>query len=133
MTFGPSLIRLLYDPRYYEAGWMLGVLAATLATMPFRLAVQAFLALGMPKIQSNVILVRLVSLYVLAPLGFYFFGLEGALAMIVFSQFSYLPIIIFYSVKHNLFDLRKELYFLVWVPIGLLAGKVSALLIGHLL
>jgi hypothetical protein len=91
------------------------------------------LALGMPKIQSNVILVRLVSLYVLAPLGFYFFGLEGALAMIVFSQFSYLPIIIFYSVKHDLFDLRKELYFLVWVPIGLLAGNVSALLIGHLL
>ncbi|MEH2628580.1 O-antigen/teichoic acid export membrane protein [Bradyrhizobium sp. AZCC 1719] len=133
MTFGPSLIRLLYDPRYYEAGWMLGILAAILATMPFRLAVQAFLALGMPKIQSNVILVRLVSLYVLAPLGFYFFGLGGALAMIVFSQFSYVPIIVFYSLKHGLFDFSKELYFLVWVPIGLLAGKVFALLAGHFL
>ncbi|WP_065755359.1 oligosaccharide flippase family protein [Bradyrhizobium paxllaeri] len=133
MTFGPSLIQLLYDPRYHEAGWMLGILAATLATMPFRLAVQAFLALGMPKIQSNVILVRLVSLYVLAPLGFYFFGLDGALIMIVFSHFSYLPIIIFYSLKHGLFDFRKELYFLVWVPIGLLAGKISALLVGHFL
>ncbi|WP_283807186.1 oligosaccharide flippase family protein [Bradyrhizobium lablabi] len=131
MTFGPSLIRLLYDPRYHEAGWMLAILAATLATMPFRLAVQAFLALGMPRIQSNVILVRLASLYVLAPLGFYFFGLDGALAMIVFSQFAYLPIIIFYSLKHDLFDLRKELYFLVWIPIGLLAGKISALIIGY--
>lgn len=130
MTFGQSLIRLLYDPRYEDAGWMFQILAAILLTIPFRLAIQTFLALGMPKIQSNVILVRLVSLFALTPLGFNFWGLQGALAGIVLSQFSYLPLIIFYNVKYGLFDFRKELYLLVSLPMGLAAGKLAALFVG---
>jgi O-antigen/teichoic acid export membrane protein len=131
MTFGQSLINLLYDSRYTDAGWMLEVLAATLLTVPFRLAIQSFLALGMPKLQSHIMIVRAVSLFGLTPLGFYLFGLEGSLMAIVFSHFSSLPIIIFYSLKYHLFDSSKELCLLAIVPIGLVTGKMLAFIMGY--
>jgi hypothetical protein len=110
---------------------MLQILAAILLTVPFRLATQSFLALGMPRLQSDVILVRLVSLFALTPLGFHFFGLKGALAAIAFSHFSYLPIIVYYNLKYHLFDIRTELYLLAIVPVGLSVGKICALLVDY--
>ena len=125
MTFGGSFINLLYDSRYQPAGWMLEMLAATLIAIPFRLTTQSFLALGMPKLQSKVLIVRLVALFSATPIGFSFFGPEGALVGIVFSQFSAIPMIALYNIRHKLFDLRSELYLLAFVPLGLGAGKMA--------
>jgi O-antigen/teichoic acid export membrane protein len=126
MSFGHSLINLLYDRRYEDAGWMLEVLAVSLMTVPFRLSTQSFLALGLPKLQSNIVIVRMCSLFVLTPIGYHYFGFGGGLASIVFSHFSYLPMIIFYNIRNQLFDLSKELYLLLWVPLGLAIGKIFA-------
>ena len=132
MAFGQTLINLLYDNRYQASGYILEIIAAILLTAPFRLATQSFLALGMPRLQSDVILVRLISLVVLTPIGFHFAGLTGALAGIVFSHFSYVPIIILYNVRHNLFDLRKEMLLSVLAPIGLAVGALLSTVVGHL-
>jgi O-antigen/teichoic acid export membrane protein len=132
MAFGQALIGLLYDGRYEAAGHILAIIAATLLTAPFRLATQSFLALGMPKLQSDVVLVRLISLIVFTPIGFHLAGLTGALAGIVFSHFSYVPIIISYNVKHKLFDLRKEILFSVLAPIGYAVGILLSTVVGHL-
>ena len=94
MTSGDSLVHFLYDPRYAEAGWMLEILAVALLTVPFRLATQSFLALGRPQLFSTVIAIRLAVLFVATPIGFYYFGIPGALWGIVSSQFAYLPAII---------------------------------------
>ena len=59
MVSGQSIINLLYDRRYEQSGWILEILAAVLLTVPFRLATQTFLALGKPKLQSNIVLARL--------------------------------------------------------------------------
>jgi O-antigen/teichoic acid export membrane protein len=131
MTFGGSLINHLYDARYEAAGWILQLLAAILITVPFRLATQSFLALGMPKLQSNVVILRLVVLFSATPIGFYCFGLEGAVLGIVLSHFSVIPLIALYNVRHKLFDLRKELYLLVFLPLGAGAGKVAAVALMH--
>ena len=53
MTSGVSLVHLLYDRRYEQAGWMLEILAVALLTVPFRLATQSFLALGRPHLLIN--------------------------------------------------------------------------------
>src|SRR5260370_6039851 len=113
IDFGQSLIVVFYDQRYAASGWMLEILAAILVTVPFRLATESFLALGVPKLQSKVIVLRLVSLLILTPAGFYLLGLEGALWGIVLSHFSYIPMIVNYNLKHNLFDLRKEAFLLI--------------------
>jgi O-antigen/teichoic acid export membrane protein len=132
MTFGQCLIDLLYDNRYAAAGWMLEVLAAVLLTVPFRLATQSFLALGMPKLQSYVIIFRLISLFTFTPLGFHFFGATGAVVAIALSHFCYLPIIAIYNFKHGLFDVWRELSMLVVFPIGLAVGEISMFAIGNL-
>jgi O-antigen/teichoic acid export membrane protein len=131
ITSGASFVHLLYDPRYEQAGWMLEVLAVALLTIPFRLATQSFLALGLPHLLSTVIAIRLVTLLVATPIGFYSLGILGALWGIVLSQFSYLPTIILYNVRHKIFDLRTEVYLLPIVPVGMLVGRLVAAMIGH--
>jgi O-antigen/teichoic acid export membrane protein len=127
MTSGQALINLLYDQRYADAGWMLEVLSATLLTVPFRLAGLSLLALGKPRLQSYALLVRLSLMLVCIPMGFRWYDIEGALAGYLISQFASIPIFIFYNFKYHLLDLRKELYFLVILPVGLLTGKLAAL------
>lgn len=132
IAFGQKLISLLYDHRYYDAGWILQISALILLTVPFRLATQSFLAMGIPRLQSDVIMVRLISLLFATLIGFQLFGFEGALWGIVFSHFSYIPLILYYNIRHNLFDLRIELCLLIAVPVGLGAGKLCSLMVDHL-
>src|SRR5262249_13558108 len=87
MASGQTLINFLYDPRYHDAGWMLQILAAALATTPFRLSTQFYMVFGIPRIYSHVLTLRLVALFVFTPVGFLLFGVVGALWGIVLSYF----------------------------------------------
>jgi O-antigen/teichoic acid export membrane protein len=126
---GQSIITLLYDKRYEQSGWMLQVLAVALATVPFRLGTQTFMALGRPKLQSNIVLVRLILLFLLVPLLFHFYGFSGAICAVVVSQFSSVPFTVFYNIRNGVFNLYKELLYLAWVPAGFAAGKLLAFVI----
>ena len=128
---GQTLIDILYDYRYSEAGAMLQILAVALLTIPSRLATECFTALGMPRLLSNIIATRMVALFVLMPAGLHFFDLHGALWGIVLSSFCTIPFIVFYMVKHRLFDWRMELILLPAIPIGMGAGKVFNLMLGY--
>ncbi len=130
MMSGQALIDLLYDLRYAQAGWMLQVLAVAFLSIPLRTVTQCFMALGMPRLFSNIIVVRLAALIIAMPLGFRFFGLPGAVWGIALSQLSYIPSLIFNSIKHSLFDLRRELLPLPMVFIGMGLGKLFAAVMG---
>ena len=131
MISGHTLIGLLYDRRYQEAGWMLEVLSIALIAIPFRVAQLCYLALGLPKLYTLPIAIRVVVLFVLAPIGFYFFGLSGALVGVVGGYLSSIPVILVYNVRHNLFDLRKELLMLTAVPGGMLLAESFNLAAKH--
>jgi O-antigen/teichoic acid export membrane protein len=131
MFSGQSLIGLLYDHRYEQAGWMLEVLATALLTTPFNLAVMCLLALGLPALFAQAIGIRAVSLLLLVPLGFHFFGLQGALWAIVASYYLYLPVIIHYRIKYSLFDLSKELLILPAWFAGVLLAIAFNLAVGQ--
>jgi len=126
MTSGQSLIGLLYDARYAQAGWMLEILATTILIFPLQMAIQSFVALGMPKLQAIILAVRLFFLCISVPVGFHFFGLAGALWASVTSQFLCVPITIFYSARYGLFDVRQELLLLPIVFVGAGIGKMLA-------
>ena len=79
MASGATLIWLLYDSRYHDAGWMLQILAAALLAAPFRLAVQYFLALGMPKIHTYLLLLQVAALFLFIPAGYLSFRPAGRL------------------------------------------------------
>jgi hypothetical protein len=124
MTFGSSLINHLYDARYQAEGWILQFLAAVLITVPFRLAPQSFLVLGMPKLQSNVVILRLVVLFSATPIGFYFFGLEDSVLGIVLSHFSCIT-----SATSYLISARNCISWSSYPGAG--AGKVATVALMH--
>jgi O-antigen/teichoic acid export membrane protein len=126
MFSGQSLIALLYDRRYEQAGWMLEILATALLITPFHLAINSLLALGLPRIFTQIIAVRGVVLFILVPLGFHLFGLSGALWALVASYSATLPVTLYYQIKCGFFDLWKTLLpVLAWVPGVLLAELLN--------
>ncbi len=131
MASGQTLVGLLYDQRYAEAGWMLQLLASALLTLPFRLAGHCFLALGKSKLLTHTIFIQLITLYLFTPLGFKFLGLPGALIGIVLSYYSALPTTIYYMIKHNIFDLRRELLVVPAIIVGLLFAQMINLMARH--
>jgi O-antigen/teichoic acid export membrane protein len=124
MLSGEALVAALYDARYWQAGWMLEVLALALVTIPFRVATQCFLVLGEPKVLSQISIMRLVAIGLLTPVGFHFFGLSGALSAIVLSYFAGLPATIAFLIRHRLFDARREIALLPAFLVGLAAGEM---------
>jgi O-antigen/teichoic acid export membrane protein len=131
MVTGQALIELLYDRRYSQGGWMLQILAVALLTVPFRVATQCFMVLGVPRLLSLVGAIRLIALFLLTPIGFHFFGLPGALWGIVLSHFSWMPTTFFFKVQYKLFDLRMELLLLPVMLVGMGVGTVFNHFIGH--
>jgi O-antigen/teichoic acid export membrane protein len=129
LVAAPRIISLLYDPRYAEAGWVLQLLALTLITVPFRVATECFLAIGMPQLLSTSIGIRLVTLFLTFPIASHYFGFQGAVWAIVLSHFSWVPLQLIYKVLYGLFDLRRELAALTFILVGAVSGKVIVLLL----
>ena len=131
MASGNTLIDLLYDPRYHDAGWMLQIISVVLLVVPFRLATQCFLVFGAPQIYSHVQGIRLIGLLLFMPAGFYLFGLPGALWGNVLSVFMSAPLIVVHMRKYGLLDLRRELLALPLVVPGLIAGELFTVAVRH--
>jgi O-antigen/teichoic acid export membrane protein len=128
MVSGNALTGFLYDPRYAQAGWILELLAIVLMVTPFSIAIQSYLALGMPQLQSRILGVRLIAMYVAVPLGFNLYGLTGALWGIIISQFAGVPMFIRYNLRYGLLDMRREV-----APLSAgLAGGVAGMLLSLL-
>ena len=130
MFSGQSLIGLLYDRRYEQAGWMLEILATALLITPFHLAIDCLLALGLPRIFTQIIAVRGVALFILVPLGFHLFGLPGALWALVASYSATLPVTLYYQIKYGFFDLWKTLLPMLALAPGVLLAECLNFAIG---
>ena len=123
-TSGQTIIHLLYDSRYEDAGWMLNVLALSLIALRYNLADQSYLALGKPKLMTMLTLTRTVALFVFLPVAYNQFGLHGAIWAIVISYFSSFPMAIYYKKTHQLLDIKKELITLPMILVGMLCGFI---------
>ncbi len=72
---GPTLVRFLYDPRYQEAGWMLQFLAVGVWFQSLEVLECSILwTQGETRAPTLSNLAKVVALFVLVPLGSYFFG-----------------------------------------------------------
>jgi O-antigen/teichoic acid export membrane protein len=120
---GHTIVALLYDVRYQQAGWILEILAVALLPLPLRIATQCFLALGAARVYFYLQAIRIVTLFLAVPAGFYLWGFKGALWGIVLSYFSSIPQTIFLAARRGLFDLRRELFALFAFIPGLISGE----------
>lgn len=127
---GAALVARMYDHRYVEAGWMLQTLAPCLLAVPFQVSSQSFVAVGNSKALSHLAAVRFVALFTLLPLGFYLYGLQGALWGIVLSRLSNVPPTFYYKAKHGILDVWMEAKLLLFVLIGVFLGTAVDWLIA---
>ncbi len=78
---GPLLTQFLYDPRYYQAGWMLQILSVGVWFQILESNLGAgLLALGHSRLLAFASAMKLVGMLILIPLGYHFFGFPGAVA-----------------------------------------------------
>lgn len=133
LVSGSSIIAILYDRRYQQAGWMLELLAVALMVQPYRLATQTFLALGLEKIYFQLHATRICVLFLALPIGFYVAGLEGAVCGVVLSYFASLPQIWKHARSSDLLDLKKELLPLPALIVGIGCGELFKVAVGAFL
>ena len=127
---GSALVHLMYDDRYAAAGPMLQVLAISLFFVRFGLAGSAYLALGEPRNLTWIHLVKLASVVVVLPIGYYGFGIQGVLVAVAVCAAPTLPLIYFYNQRHGLNDWAFELRVLAAWPLGYGVGWLVAQAVG---
>ncbi len=123
VVLGPTIVGLLYDSRYHDAGWMLRYLCV-------RVGLQCILypcgicliALGRPRPQLFANAGRFVAVWVGIPLGFHLGGIEGVLWATTLSELPML--VVFWAQFHRLGHLRfsRELFALAAALAGAALG-----------
>ena len=121
---GDVVVSILYDPRYEPAGKMLEILSFGLLFSRFGVLSNVYLAMGKPRILSLLNLVRGVAVFVLVPMSYLLFGMEGAIWAIAFHGLPSALLLIFVHMRHQLGNLKLELLvFSAW-PFGFAIGHL---------
>lgn len=126
---GPALIRLIYDHRYEDTGWMVSILAIGVMGMRFQVIEQCYLALGLPRLMTLANVLRIVALVLLVPLAHSHFGLGGAVWGIALSQYAGWAVAFRFRWKHRYSWWRAD----AWAPGLLVAGAASGWALSVLL
>jgi O-antigen/teichoic acid export membrane protein len=121
---GELIINILYDARYTDAGWMIGILSFGLLTIRYQIANQCFMALGNTKIITIHSIIRTISIFVFLPIGFKFYGLKGAIWATALINFATFPISIYYKKLYGIFDLKKEIITIPAIFVGMGVGWI---------
>jgi O-antigen/teichoic acid export membrane protein len=128
-VLGEAIIRILYDARYQEAGWMLRVVALTLAMTQYNVFDQCLIALGKMRLLSALNLVRLVGLYAMIPLFYWQWGVKGAIFGVPASALLNVIVQLCVQARLHLLDIKRELLVVPLFGAGVLAGWLVSLLL----
>jgi len=128
-ALGGPIVKLLYDSRYSPAGWMLSLVALTLVTTQLNVFDQCLIALGRNKLLSGLNAIRLLALYSLIPLGYFFWGVKGAVAAVPLAGFVNAVILLAVQGRLGLLDLKREALALPLFAAGLTSGWLIDLIL----
>lgn len=123
---GASIVHVLYDQRYSEAGPMLEILSFGLLIYPFQLIRGAFIAVGKTDVVAWTSILQAVSLVICLSLGYLAYGPLGAIAGIAGYRIVPSLAMLTLGYRANWINLWKELR---WIPVyalGYMLGKVFA-------
>jgi O-antigen/teichoic acid export membrane protein len=121
-TAGQDLIAVLYDDRYLDAGWMVQILAITVAVATYNLRDAAFMALDRSREVAAISLIRIVSMIVFVIVFYDFWGVAGAIWGVAIGR---LPSVLYATMRFRrlgYFHLGKELVPFLAVPVGVGVG-----------
>ena len=107
-SFGDIIVRILYSPEYYEAGWMFEVLSLALIFVGFSLARVLLLATDDVRSSATLTLAVAVFLFVTLPVAFSIGGLSLAVYAVAFCYIIDIPLTFIKMRRKGLLDLRRE-------------------------
>lgn len=127
LACGPVLIKLLYDARYSDAGWMLQLVAVGVwFQVPQTLSANALMAVGHPRSVAIANGVKLVGMIALVPLGYVLGNARGAiLALALAESFRWMSLA-FATARHRLPGWRTDLACVVPVVAQASAGALAS-------
>jgi len=121
---GDQVVLHLYDRRYRDAAWMVGVLAAGLwHTMLYSTVSPAILALSKAHYNAAANLVFCISLFVLIPLGFHYYGMLGAVAAVAVGDLPVYFVVLYTAYRENVGTFLQD----AWMTVAFLFILASAL------
>lgn len=126
-AFGAEVVALLYHAQYRESGRMLEIIALSLATVPYQLSDQLYLALGHSRLLFLLNVFRTVAIYALLPLGYWWRGMDGALWAIALAPFLSIPVSLAINRRLGVMEGKKEALTVLTIAAGILAAKLLAM------
>ena len=125
IALGPTIVHLLYDVRYSNAGWMLQILVFSVIGNTLSLvSMECLSALSITKVRMWVMLIRTLGLFIGLPLFFNLYGLSGAIWVVALNVWLSLPIIYWTLLKNSVFSLINEVKALPMIGVGYFFGKL---------
>ncbi|MBK6005164.1 oligosaccharide flippase family protein [Ramlibacter ginsenosidimutans] len=119
--FGPDVVRLMYDARYSDAGWMLGILSVTLLGARYSVVSYVYLLLGRTSLMAAEQAIRLVAVLVGIAIGYALAGTRGAIWGAALGQLSGpLAGLLLFQRRLGIVSIQREL-----AAIGLFVAALS--------
>jgi O-antigen/teichoic acid export membrane protein len=132
-VLGPAVVRLLYDQRYNDAGWMLRVLAVRVAISALLAPYQFCLfAIGDSRYGFFLNLARTLALVVGVSVGYSMGGVAGLVWGITVSEVPALLVVGIGFARHRLLSIKHELRVPVFYASGVALGYGCLLLLRSL-
>ncbi|MEI6708792.1 MAG: oligosaccharide flippase family protein [Methylococcales bacterium] len=109
-AFGDLVILLLYDHRYDQAAWMFTLLAIGVwPNMLSQTIDQALFAIGKPSYAAAGNFFRFLFNIICIPLGFYYFGLLGAIIVVALNDVPFYLVITFGVAREGLSGIGQDI------------------------
>jgi O-antigen/teichoic acid export membrane protein len=126
---GPTIVRLLYDPRYWEAGWMLQILVfgAWFGWVLRTTHTCVALAVGRSDLLAATHLAKVVGLAVFCPLGLSLWGFPGAVLGLAVADLARYAVSVYAALQVGQDGRRKDLTFSIRVTLGALASWATVI------
>jgi O-antigen/teichoic acid export membrane protein len=124
VSFGDFLITTMYDERYFQAAWILPILA--LGLWPLMLSItsdKALFAIGKPYYVAWGNLLKFIYMAIALPLGLNFHGVLGAVVVIAFNDLPFYGFTAYGLYREKLSTLNQDV-----LATLILLGLLSALL-----
>lgn len=122
---GDVWVKLLYDERYFDAGWMLKILSFTIISIIPVLVDQLFLAIGKPRYMTIASFIQVLTLYLMIPVGYHFWGLLGAIVSISTAFVPRYIYCLYMLIKLNIINLKFEIFTFFYTLFGLCIGIIT--------
>lgn len=130
IALGPSIVSILYDARYNDAGWILQIFAfAIIGETLLTVSMECLSALSITKIRLWVMIIRTVGLFIGLPFFYSQYGFYGAIWVIAIIVWLSKPLLYCTLAKNTIFLFYRDLRILPMKAIDLGVDKIIKIIL----